>query len=291
MATLEPDLLLLQRFKETQDADAFREIVRRYAGAVFSTCQRILRDPSSAEDATQETFFRLMTRPQKVTASLGGWLHRAATRLALDIRRSENSRHRREAAYLAPLQPETENWADVAPKLDSALAMLTEGQRDLLVRHFLNGQAQADLAEEVGTSAATLSRRMKSAIDALRAELAERGVGVTPGVLVVLLGKHGAVAVPTGLKTALGKMALYCSTRTGCGAVAKVSTYSVVCGIPRLIYAARWAFAAVAFCLLVATLLAMLFRHIQVPSGGTAEAREGPAPASHLVLVRAAGQK
>ena len=42
MLTVEPDLVLLQRFKETRDPEAFREIVRRYTGAVFATCHRIL---------------------------------------------------------------------------------------------------------------------------------------------------------------------------------------------------------------------------------------------------------
>ena len=81
MVISEPDLVLLTRFRETKDAEAFREIVRRYAAAVYATCHRILHDPGRAEDAAQETFYRLMTRPQRVSASLGGWLHRAATRL------------------------------------------------------------------------------------------------------------------------------------------------------------------------------------------------------------------
>ena len=68
MITAEPDFVLLERFKLTRDPEAFGEIVRRYTGAVFATCFRILRDPGTAEDAAQETFFRLMTRPQRVTA-------------------------------------------------------------------------------------------------------------------------------------------------------------------------------------------------------------------------------
>src|SRR5947209_2559787 len=112
MAVSDPDLVLLQRYRETGDADAFTEIVQRYAGPVFAACQRVLHDPSVAEDAAQETFYRLMTRPHRVSSSLGGWLHRAATRLALDIRRSDNSRRRREAAYELPEPAEASTWAD-----------------------------------------------------------------------------------------------------------------------------------------------------------------------------------
>jgi RNA polymerase sigma factor (sigma-70 family) len=289
MTTLEPDLLLLKRFKETQDADAFSEIVRRYAGAVFSTCQRILRDPGSAEDATQETFFRLMTRPQKVTASLGGWLHRAATRLALDIRRSEISRHRRESVYV-PLPPsEPANWADVAPRLDEALAALPKTHRELLVNHYLHGQSQADLAAESGTSAATLSRRMKSAMDALRQELARRGVSISPAILVTLLGRHSSVAIPAGLKIALGKMAMYCGMRSGYGvsAATKFSVSSSLRALPRVLYGARWAMAAAVFALLAALLIAMLVRHIQWQRPGMVESGDGRVGALHWVADRA----
>ena len=47
-------------------------------------CRRILNDRARAEEVSQETFYRLMTRPQSVSQSLGGWLHRAATRLAVN---------------------------------------------------------------------------------------------------------------------------------------------------------------------------------------------------------------
>src|SRR5947209_992622 len=99
MMQAETDLSLLKRFAEQGDEQAFSEIVRRYAGMVFSVCRRILGDPASAEDAAQETFFRLMKRPHLVTQSLGGWLHRSATRLAVDARRSETSRRNREITY------------------------------------------------------------------------------------------------------------------------------------------------------------------------------------------------
>src|SRR5882672_11386469 len=153
----DPDLILLARFRESGDAAAFGEIVRRYAAAVFATCHRILHDPGSAEDATQETFFRLMTKPHRVSSSVGGWLHRAATRLALDIQRSDTSRRRREATYEATQVLDASSWADVVPQLDSAIAALSDEPRELLVRHFLRGESQADLASEQGTSPATLS--------------------------------------------------------------------------------------------------------------------------------------
>lgn len=263
MPTAEPDLVLLQRFKETRDPDAFREIVRRYTGAVFATCHRILRDSGSAEDAAQETFFRLMTRPQRVTASLGGWLHRAATRLALDIRRSDGSRRRREIAYGVPEQVEAMDWADIAPKLDEALAALPTEQRELLVRHFLRGEPQADLALELRTSPATLSRKMKAAVEALRGELCHRGLSVAPGLLLTFLAHNATTSAPAALNLAMAKMSLFCSARFAAPVRAPFSARAFFGDLPRSMYSLRWALAGAGFSFLVAVLLALGYQHVQ----------------------------
>src|SRR3954462_10428262 len=96
----QPDLDLLKRFADGDEV-AFAEIVRRYAGLVYSVCHRVLGERGWAEDVSQETFFRLLKHRRQVSQSLGGWLHRAATRLAVDALRSENARRRREGAVSA----------------------------------------------------------------------------------------------------------------------------------------------------------------------------------------------
>src|SRR5436309_9313835 len=99
LSTADLDMNLLDRFREEGDQDAFAEIVRRYASAVFTTCVRILGDKARADDVSQETFFRLSQKPDAVRQSLGGWLHTAATRLSIDAVRSDASRAHREATY------------------------------------------------------------------------------------------------------------------------------------------------------------------------------------------------
>src|SRR5882724_9934289 len=127
MPSIDTDLNLLRRYTELGDQQAFCEIVRRYAGMVFSVGRRILNDRARAEEVSQETFFRLMTRPDSVSQSLGGWLHCAATRLAVDERRSETSRKRREnevareAHYAREAAGEEDKplrWADISPNID-----------------------------------------------------------------------------------------------------------------------------------------------------------------------------
>lgn len=263
MATSDPDLVLLERYREQGDAEAFTEIVHRYAGPVFAACQRVLHDPSVAEDAAQETFYRLMTRPHRVSSSLGGWLHRAATRLALDIRRSDVSRRRREAAYQMPVPVEATTWADVAPQLDEAMAVLPDDQRELLVRHFLRGMPQAQLADEADISAATMSRRIKAAIDALRQELMTRGLCVAPALLWTLLGQHGSIPLSAAQQLSFGKLLMYCSARNLAGKPA--SATGLLRNGRQTLYRARWAAAALALSMAMMSLAAITFRRSQSP--------------------------
>jgi RNA polymerase sigma factor (sigma-70 family) len=210
----ESDLGLLQRFRDEGDQDAFTEIVRRYAAAVFSTCMRILGDRARADDVSQETFFRLSQKPDSVKQSLGGWLHTAATRLSIDAVRSESSRAHREAAYERPPTSEAMQWHDVSPHVDEALAELPDEYRNLLVRHFLQGKSQCSLATELSTSPATISRRIKTAVDMLRGQLKKKGVVVAAAMLVSFLRDNSLAAAPLEMFRELGKISMLAGKTT-----------------------------------------------------------------------------
>lgn len=202
------DLELLDRYRSAGDQEAFAEIVNRYAAAVFSTALRILGDRARADDVSQDTFFRLSQKPDSVRQSLGGWLHTAATRLSIDLLRSENSRTQRENNYQPKPSAEATKWSEVSPHVDQALAELPDDTRLLLVRHFLQKVSQCQLATEMNTSPATISRRIKSAVDALRAQLARRGVCIGAALLFTLLREHSAHAAPAELLLELGKITM-----------------------------------------------------------------------------------
>jgi len=211
IATLpESDLDLLTLYREQADQDAFAEIVRRYAPAVFAAAMRVLGDRARADDVSQETFFRLSQKPQSVSQSLGGWLHTAATRLAIDAARSETSRAHREAAYEPAPASEVTLWSEISPHVDQALADLPDDFRLLLVRHFLMGKTQCQLAAEMSASPASVCRKIKLGVEALRARLRAKGVIVSLAVLTTLLREHsaGAAALPTALVHELGKITM-----------------------------------------------------------------------------------
>ena len=76
------DQVLLRKWIDSQDAEAFRQLVLRHSAMVYSTSQRILRDASRAEDITQECFQRLAFHLREASVrSLAAWLYSVATNL------------------------------------------------------------------------------------------------------------------------------------------------------------------------------------------------------------------
>ncbi len=88
----ETEAILLRRFACSGDAEAFAEIIRRYAGLVYSAALRVLTDVDRASDVAQDTFLQLAKDAGNVTGSLPGWLHRVATHKAIDQVRREAAR-------------------------------------------------------------------------------------------------------------------------------------------------------------------------------------------------------
>ncbi len=204
---LEAEKRLLEKLVAQGDAESFAAIMSQYAGMVHGTCRRILGDEAQAADATQETFFQLLKNAHHITDSLGSWLHRVATRRAVEMIRQNVSRRRREAAYATNIWHESAAWEDVEPLVDEALDEMPEDLRELLLKHYLQGHSMTQIAADTGLSQPTVSRRMKVALDQLRYHLRNKGLTLGLTTLGLMLA-NAAQAAPNATMHALGKITL-----------------------------------------------------------------------------------
>jgi len=228
----EHETILLERFSTRADADAFAELVRRYAQMVYSASWRILRHESDAADVTQQTFFELTRRAGQISGSLASWLHQVATRKSIDLIRRSAHRRQREQAYVRTRSgAEGRTWQDLSGHVDEALDELDAPLKRVLLDYFLAGKTGMQIAQEQGVSQATVSRGVHQGLKQLRSILRRRGLLLTSAALSTMLLENTAQAVPRTLLMELGKMAMVGTTGKAAGlgvaalAVTKVGAF------------------------------------------------------------------
>ena len=204
----ENENILLRRFASTGDPEAFSEIVQRHAGLVYGACHRILADKDRAADAVQETFLQLLRNAKTISGSVPMWLHRVATRKAIDVVRRDSSRKNREAKYAAAKPQQVTKWQDLSRYVDEGLDDLDEQTRQILIRRFFEGRTTSDIAAVESVSQPTVSRRIDAGVNQLRDKLRKRGIMVSVAVLVGLIGENVVQAAPALVLKELGKIAL-----------------------------------------------------------------------------------
>ncbi|MHC4199135.1 MAG: RNA polymerase sigma factor, partial [Planctomycetota bacterium] len=219
------DAALLQQYAKVRDADAFAELVRRYAGMVYAVCLRTTGSPQAAEDVAQDCFLELARSAGSVTSSLAGWLHALARSRSTDVVRSAATRRRHEELAMKEKASRGEPaWAQVSLHVDGALAKLPEELRAPVILHYLAGRTQVEAAQELGVNQSTIQRRLKKGVDELRERLRRAGVIVPAALLAVLLVDNAAQAAPPALVASLGKMAIAGVGKAGAvGATAKAA--------------------------------------------------------------------
>ena len=81
------DARLLERYITHRDELAFEALVRRHGPMVLGACRRVLGDPNDADDAFQAAFLLLARKAGSIRNEdgVGGWLHRVAWRIALQV--------------------------------------------------------------------------------------------------------------------------------------------------------------------------------------------------------------
>jgi RNA polymerase sigma factor (sigma-70 family) len=221
------DQALLGEFVRHGSQAAFAALVERYAGLVFASARRQVRDEHLADDVTQAVFIVLARRAGSISdaAVLPAWLIKTTCFASRDVLKMQARRrkHERKAAEMTSTQTPSPDpsVADLEPILDAALARLKQLDRNIVARRFLQQQSVEQVAGELKMSEAAVRKRLSRAMPRLRSFLASRGVTLSVALLATLLDQLRPSSASAALIESATTGALSGSDSTSAGTVAQ----------------------------------------------------------------------
>jgi RNA polymerase sigma-70 factor (ECF subfamily) len=157
------DRMLVLDFQAGND-EAFAEIHRRYSGLARHVCQRILRNPEDADEATQEAMLRVYQGLPRFNGHyrLQPWVARIATNVSLDVTRARARRPRTGDQVVSDLHEDLHDRSGdpqeaVERALDreyinQVLAELPDHHREALVLREFEGRSHKEIGEALGVT-------------------------------------------------------------------------------------------------------------------------------------------
>jgi DNA-directed RNA polymerase specialized sigma24 family protein len=115
----ESDAVLLHRFVQDRDEQAFAALVQRHGAMVLGVCRRIVGNVHDAEDAFQAVFLVLSRKAASVrpAEALAAWLYGVARRVALKARTAETRRRsKRRPLSIPPVDPHASPLDDLSSR-------------------------------------------------------------------------------------------------------------------------------------------------------------------------------
>ncbi len=173
------------------DESALAELYDRVGGVAYRIAYRVLRDERLAEDAVQEGFlavWRSAAAYRAERAKARTWIVTLVHRRAVDLVRREERRRAEPLDLVARQEPsdpagsaEDEAWlAFERDRVQQALRLLPDSQREAIELSYYGGYSQSELAERLGLPLGTIKSRMFAGLARLREVLDEAEGSWTP---------------------------------------------------------------------------------------------------------------
>jgi RNA polymerase sigma-70 factor (ECF subfamily) len=175
----------LMTLVERKDATAFEVLYDRHGGAAYSLAQRIVGNPESAQDVTQEAFlsiWRSGARFDPTRGSVRGWTLGVVRNRAIDaLRRSAGKAPKLnldDDAILdtQPASQLTDAEAirrETSRKVRGALRLLPDEQSEVIGLAYFGGFTHSEIAEMLSMPLGTVKGRMRLGLEKVRLHLAE----------------------------------------------------------------------------------------------------------------------
>jgi RNA polymerase sigma-70 factor (ECF subfamily) len=158
----------------------FSEAAEEHLDDVYGYLLYLARDRETAEDLASATFekaLRLWGRFDPHRGSARTWLLGIARTTALDWFRAEGRRRRREEAAAIPERVEQSFVEGLSPGLESALAALSAGEREVIALRVVLDLDGDTTARVLGISPSAVSTRLSRALQRLEERVTEDDLG------------------------------------------------------------------------------------------------------------------
>ncbi len=212
---------LLAAYARNGSESAFRELVTRYLGLVYSTALRLVDgDIHLAEDVAQTVFMDLARKARGLSSRvmLGGWLHQRTYNVAAPMMRARRRRQsrEREAAQMNALQEDSgAELLQIAPMLDEAITHLGKEDRTAIILRFFERRDFRSIGEALGSNEDAARMRVNRALNKLHNLLTHRGVALSAAALGSALASEGLTAAPAGLVASVAGTVFASSAASG----------------------------------------------------------------------------
>ncbi len=168
---------LLQRVS-SGDQPAFAALYERFSARVFGLANRILRDPSQAEEVAQEIFLEIWQRASRFDRARGtatSWIMTLTHGRSVDrVRHSQAARARDLKSTIENFDREVDSVAESvvqhsdAAEVRECLESLTPLQRESITLAYFGGHTQREVGEMLGAALPTIKTRMRDGLIRLR---------------------------------------------------------------------------------------------------------------------------
>ena len=162
------------------DQQAFVHFYDATSSMVYGLVLRVLRDPSHAEEVTQEVFveaWRLAARYDPDRGAASSWIATMAHRRAVDRARSEQSHRNRNDLIGRQAETDHDQVSEVVidrferTRVMAALDHLTKDQRAAVELAYFDGHTYREVAALLGAAEGTVKGRIRDGLLKLRDHL------------------------------------------------------------------------------------------------------------------------
>ena len=168
--------MYLSMLETPEDKERFTRLYEAWEKKLYAVALHILRNPSQAEDAVQQTWLRLLQRWEQVSAlsrdEAGGYAVTVVKNAAIDLLRKEQRAVQFSEAWEAPSR---EDRAEEYDYLVSMIRALPDGYRRILELKCVEEETNREIARRMGLNESTVASRVQRGRAMLRERLEREG--------------------------------------------------------------------------------------------------------------------